>query len=95
MKFIHKPIYEETLKAITNSFNISIERSNLARSNRVPKMKIFTKYKFLIKSVLHKSVYIYSLLPGSIRLLNPKKFIKNILEDLRYYWEPNSIPKPS
>ena len=66
IRFIHKPIYEDTPKAITNIFNISLKRSNLARSNRVPKMKILNKSDFSIKSVLHKATYIYSILPDSI-----------------------------
>ena len=88
-------MFDNLPKAITNLIYISHERSVLARSNRVPRMKITTNSEFLKKSVFHRAVYLYSLLPEKIRMLNPKKFNKNILEYIQYNWEPNNIPKSS
>ena len=51
VKFVHKPIFEDIPRAITDLFYISYQRSNLARSNRTPIMKIPTKCEYLNKSV--------------------------------------------
>ena len=93
IKFFHRSFYENLPKSITSLIYISHQRSELARTNRIPRMKISTKSEFLKKSVLHRSVYIYSLLPESIRNLNPKQLNRKILEFTRLNWDPHSIPK--
>ena len=92
IKFFHRKVYENLPKDITKLICISHERSELTISNRAPQIKITSKSEFLIKSVLHRAVYIYSLLPEKNRLLNPKKMNKIILEYVPYNWEPHSIP---
>ena len=63
-------MFENLPKAITNLIFISNERSELARSNRVPRIKITTKSEILSKSVIHRGVYLYSLLPENICLFS-------------------------
>ena len=62
IKFFHRPMYENLPRAITELIYISHERSKLARTNRVPRMKVVTKSEFLKKSVIHRAVYLYSIL---------------------------------
>ena len=93
LKFFHRIIFENSPIAIVRLLYISNERSEVARSCRVPRTKIFTKSEFLKRSIILKAVHLYSLLPDNLRVLNPKKLNKAIFEYIRPNWEPFVIPK--
>ena len=92
LKYIHKPIYETLPLAITSLFTTPSDRSDLAQTLQIPRMKIPPNTEYLSKSVIYHSLHLYRLLPLSITILNPKKFSKQIQEHLRLNWDPQNIP---
>ena len=59
LKFLHRPIFENFPKAITQLFNISLERSELARSTRIPRMIINSNSEYLTNSIIYRTLYMY------------------------------------
>ena len=92
LKFIHKPIYETIPPAITNLFSNFHNRPLNTRNLYIPHMIIKPNTEYLSKSVIHRSLHLYRLLPESIRSSNPKKFGRIIYEHLRLNWDPQKIP---
>ena len=90
LKFIHKPIYESTPPAIINLFDKSLKGNS--RKLPQPYMNIKENSEYMSKSIFYQTLFMYRLLPDTIRNLNPKKFSKSIYDHLKYYWDPRNIP---
>ena len=92
LKLIHKPVYEMLPPAITEKFSNFENRPKVTRKLYLPILKIKPNSEYLSKSVMQRSVHLYRLLPENYRIMNPKKFSKNICEHLRLNWDPQNIP---
>ena len=86
LKFIHRPIYEITPPAIINLFDRSLKGNS--RKLPQPYMNIKENSEYMSKSIFYCTLFMYRIIPDTMRNLNPKKFSKSIYNHLKCYWDP-------
>ena len=74
LKLYHKISFEMSPPAIYNYLKHSMVRSDIARLVRKPSVKHFPKTAKTRNSSLHRTNFIYNLLPDDLRVLNKIKF---------------------
>ena len=93
LKLIHKISLEKIPPALTQYLQCNNDRSNLTRIVRKPSAK--EKYKSAVckNAFIHRSIYIYNLLPFSFITLNKKQFAIQIKEYIPKNYDLRTIPK--
>ena len=91
--FIHKCVFENSPKSITQLLTFSLHRSQNSRNTRKPLVKrqaLSVKDK---QTLIFKSVYLYNKLPDIFKTYNVKKLKKHLKEFIFEHFPSNSIPK--
>ena len=91
--FIHKCIFENCPKTITELLTFSINRDINVRNIRKPLIVKQHKSNKVKQSIINKSIYLYNQLPDELRTYNTKKLTKHLRQYIFEYFPNNTIPK--
>ena len=91
--FIHKIIYDNQPKSITNLITFSLSKSQNHRSSRKSLIAEDHKSKRVRKSIIYMANFLYNHLPNDIRNKNPKRLSKFLQENFKYYYPFDRIMK--
>merc|ERR1712105_100885 len=74
LKLIHKVSFEQEPIALNNYLNHNLERSDISRLVRKPRVKRLYKTAKTKNTFLHRSIFIYNNPPDTFRFESKKKF---------------------
>ena len=89
--YIHKVIYNSSPTSIHKY--ISYRKTDTVRTAKKPRIINHTNSPKLKNSLLHRSIYIYSLLEYDIKQYNPKKLSQYLKENITFIFPHNKITK--
>merc|ERR1711984_45603 len=93
LKFFHKSIFNQEPFCLNKYFIYSLNRSDVVRLIRKPRLAQPPKTEMVAQSLLFRVVYLYNKLPDVIRVSNTKQFSANINKQLKILFPLCEIPK--
>ena len=91
--FIHKCVFDNQPRAITEFYTMSIDNKNNIRSVRKPMIKNITESDKMKHTLLYNGMYLYNKLPNDIKGKNPKLFAKHLQRSMGSFFPSDRITR--